>query len=30
MKTIPKNGQTYRLPGALNAFQQSLYAHLIH
>ena len=30
MKTLTQNGQTYRLPGALNAFQQSLYIHLIN
>lgn len=30
MKTIIQNSQTYRLPGALNAFQQSLYLHLIN
>jgi hypothetical protein len=29
MKTFTQNGQTYRLPGTLNAFQQSLYIHLI-
>jgi hypothetical protein len=30
MKTLIQNGQTYRLPGALNAFQQSLYIHLVN
>lgn len=29
MKTLIQNGNAYRLPGALNAFQQSLYIHLI-
>ena len=29
MKTLTQNGQTYRLPGTLSAFQQSLYIHLI-
>jgi hypothetical protein len=30
MKTLTQNGNTYRLPGALNAFQQSFYIHLIN
>jgi hypothetical protein len=29
MKTIMRNGQTYKLPGALNPFQQEMYIHLI-
>ncbi|MFC1652129.1 hypothetical protein ACFL3F_00275 [Planctomycetota bacterium] len=30
MKVLMVNGQNYRLPGSLNAFQQELYIHLIN
>ena len=30
MKTITRDGQTYRLPGNLTPFQQELYVHLIN
>lgn len=29
MKIVTVNGNDYRLPNALNAFQQALYIHLI-
>ena len=29
MKKIIQNGQTYRLPGTLNRFQERLYLHLV-